>query len=132
MAGKDKDKDKDKGKKGKKGKDGGQDGTIEVVPLEVAAAGAQLGVSLLLGLALSAEALMAAFEGDAPFTDAALRFLLCFVIARVGAAIVWSVYRSYREANDRAKREREEQEQERMQDRSPFGSRSGDLLGENR
>lgn len=68
----------------------------EAEPLEVAIAGAKLGVALLLGLAASASALLEAFRGTVPVAGAAQRFLVAFLLARLGIAVVWSLYTGYR------------------------------------
>ncbi len=73
-------------------------GAVDVEPLEAAIAGAKLGVALLLGLVASAGALLDAFRGAMPVADAAQRFLVAFLLARLGIAVVWSLYSGYRDA----------------------------------
>jgi hypothetical protein len=95
------------------------------IPVEVAVAGAQLGGSLLIALALSWGALFEVVQGRLPFTDAGLRFVGCFVVTRVGLGVIGAVYRSYRPAID-------EREGRIVPGAGPLAARSPDRFGENR
>lgn len=70
------------------------------VPFVVALAASRLATSILIALALSGTALLGAVRAERSLESAALRFLMCFVAARVATAIVWNLYEGYRRERD--------------------------------
>lgn len=57
----------------------------------------RIGLALVVALVLTARTLAATFEGRVDFVDGLWHFFVCYVLARIGIAVVWQVYGIYRQ-----------------------------------